>query len=476
MNGTTSARDPPLDHDLNSAWGSIYTSRSTVADEEVFPLWQQYASDKGAVDRKYQSLLHEYTDLFSNVFGGYYPISMHAHATDSLLPTTIASLMLNTVATSPLVLNSPALKPKANEDPEDTGKRIRDFALSFLGWDEAHVLAPNFIVADNIYGAGYGPLAHTSKEWEISAIASGPKPIIADMKGTSVEKLNTLFAEAKARGCIAVVFDVVSTEDGSVLPPDRFRIIKACCAQNRLLLVLDETMAAIRCGAPFAFQRPEYSDMGADTQPDLVIFGKGIGVSGIAIGFEGVITKGLTYVQPDDIRQTIRYWRALVSRPIRLPILLEALSILRAAQRENWPARSEQIGDAVRDVIQELDPSTREPGALQGMGAVIAVNREVAMRFRVMSAIRRRSPWVRWMPKLDSASANRDQLKKQVFGQESKEQRHILSREAEQCGTIPLWCFICGIEATSEDWCRTCYLSFCDNEVCVQAFHRHVCL
>ncbi|KAI1463653.1 pyridoxal phosphate-dependent transferase [Daldinia caldariorum] len=476
VNQSLPVSNSQLDHDFHSGWGSVYTNRSTVSDEEILPLWLQYASDKGSVERKYQRLLYEYTDLFSDFFGGYYPISMHAHATDALLPTTIASLILNTIATSPLVLNSPELKPKSDENPEDTGKRVRDFALSFLGWDDKHVLSPNFIVADNIYGAGYGPLAHTSKEWEISAIAAGPKPIVVDMKNATEEVLNAQFADAKAKGCIAVVFDLVSTEDGLVLRPDDFGRIKACCARNRLLLIVDETMTAMRCGAPFAFQRQEYVRKEADKQPDLVIFGKGIGVSGVAIGFKGVITTGLTYTDPADIRKTIRYWRALVSRPIRLPILLEALSILRTAQAENWPANSEKIGDVIRDIIGELDPSTREPDAIRGLGAVVAVNREVAMKFRVMSAIRRRSPWARWLPKLDGSSADREVLRRQVFGVDSKANRQILAKEADQCGIIPLWCFICGIEATSKDWCRTCYLSFCDNEVCVQAFHRHACV
>ncbi|KAI3334060.1 pyridoxal phosphate-dependent transferase [Ustulina deusta] len=467
--------DSPLDHDFHSAWGSIYTNRSTVGDKEILPLWQEYAVDKGSVDRKYQLLLNEYTDLFHKVFSGYYPISMHAHATDSIMPTTIASLILNTAATSPLVLDSPILRPKADEKPEETGMRVRDFALNFLGWNETHVLAPTFVVADNIYGAGYGPLAHASKEWETSAIAAGPKPIVVNMREADEETLNAQFAAAKEKGAIAVLFDMVSTEDGLVFPPEKFGLVKACCARNRLLLIVDETMTAMRCGAPFAFQRPEYAREGVEFQPDFVIFGKGIGVSGIAIGFGGVMTKGLTYTKSEDIRQTIRYWRALVSRPIRTPNLLEALSILRASVAENWPEQSERIGEAIRDVLHELEPDTKEPGAIQGLGAVIAIDRNIALRHRVMCAIRRRSPWCRFLPKLGSTSADRDGLMK-VFGQESKEQRQIMSQEAEKCGAIPLWCFICGIEATSEDWCRTCYLSYCNNEVCVQAFHRHACI
>ncbi|RYC56553.1 hypothetical protein CHU98_g9657 [Xylaria longipes] len=465
MNFSQARPDVLLDHDFHSAWGSVYTNRSTVGDKEILPLWQQYAVDKPAVDRKYHSILSEYTELFHKVFGGYYPISMHAHATDSLMPTTIASLILNTAATSPLVLDSPDLRPKADEKPEETGMRVRNFALNFLGWTETHVLSPTFVVADNIYGAGYGPLAHASKEWETSAIAAGPKPIVVNMREADEETLNAQFAAAKAKGAIAVVFDMVSTEDGLVFTPEKFGLVKACCARNRLLLIVDETMTAMRCGAPFAFQRPEYAREGVEYQPDLVIFGKGIGVSGIAISFGGVMTKGLTYTKEEDIRQTIRFWRALVSRPIRLPILLEALSILRASVEENWPQESERIGEAIRDVLGELDPSTKEPGAVQGLGAVIAIDRNIALRFRVMCAIRRRSPWARLLPKLSSTSADREGLMRQVFGQESKDQRQLLSQEAEKSNAIPLWCFVCGIESTEKDWCRKCYLSSCNNEV-----------
>jgi len=290
------------------------------------------------------------------------------------------------------------------------------------------------------------------------------------------DTLNAQFAEAKRKGCIAVLFDMVSTDDGRVLRPEQFGTIKKCCARHRLLLIIDETMTAMRCGAPFSFQRPEYACQAPEYQPDLVIFGKGIGVSGIAINFNGTITKDFEYTDPADVAQTIRYWRALVSRPIRLPNLLEALGILRASVRENWPLQSIHIGKAVRDVLYELEPSTKEPDAVRGLGAVIAIDKELALQYRVMCAIRRRSPWARLLPKLDGAAGDRESLMRQVFGQESRDQRQNLARAAEESGTIPLWCFICGIEATSEDWCRTCFLSFCNNEVCVKAFHRHVCV
>ncbi|KAE9962851.1 hypothetical protein BLS_009959 [Venturia inaequalis] len=380
--------------------------------------------------------LRAYTNLFSEFFNSYYPISLHAHATDALLPTTIASLILNTVATSPLILTNERLRPKGDEPPEETGSRIRDFSLSLLGWTDVHIHAPTFVAIEGIYGAGFGPLAHTSKEWEVQAIAAGPRPVVVNLKTQpSFEDIDVQFAAAKAAGAIAVVFDMVSTEDGSVLPPAQYEQLKLAAQCNRLLIIVDETMTAVRCGAPFAHQRPEYSKVERNTdvlQPDLVIFGKGLGVSGVAIGFEGVLTRSFMYTQTEDILQSILYWRALVSRPIRVPILIEALGVLRIATAENWPARSEAIGATIRGILYDLEPTTRAPGAVRGLGAMIALNRTIAMKYRIQSAIRRRSPWVRWLPKLDRGSSDRDLLMENVFGKESARRRRLLAIEAEK--------------------------------------------
>ncbi|KAF2755569.1 hypothetical protein EJ05DRAFT_478545 [Pseudovirgaria hyperparasitica] len=499
MNGIKSnhQEDPLPDHDFHSVWGCSYSARSTLHDPAIRKLWEQYLVSPVSVDRQYHVLLGSYTNLFADFFGGYYPISLHAHATDALLPTTIASLVLNTVATSPLILNSEELRPKANEEPEETGSRIRDFSLELLGWTEAHVQKPTFVAIEGIYGAGFGPLAHTSKEWEVQAIASGPPPIVVNLKTRpSFSEIDTQFAAAKAQGAIAVVFDMVSTEDGSVLSVEQYAQLKLAAQRNRLLIIVDETMTAIRCGAPFAFQRPEYntnikvkhstngvngnSTNGANStipiQPDLVIFGKGLGISGVAIGFSGPITHAFTYIERADILQSILYWRALVSRPIRTPVLIEALGTLTTARKECWPARSETIGATIRGILHDLEPSTREPDAVRGLGAMIALDREIAMRLRVQSAIRRRSPWVRWLPKLDAGNTDRELLMQCVFGKESREQRNVLSVDAADMGTMPLWCFVCGIQATEEAWCRECFLGICGNEVCLDAFGHHTCI
>lgn len=471
------------DHDFHSAWGCSYSARSLLQDPQTRALWSQYLQAPSFVDRQYHVLLGAYTNLFAEFFNSYYPISLHAHATDALLPTTIASLILNTVATSPLIFTNELLRPKGDEPPEDTGSRIRDFSLSLLGWTDVHIHAPTFVAIEGIYGAGFGPLAHTSKEWEVQAIAAGPRPVVVNLKTQpSFEEIDAQFAAAKAVGAIAVVFDMVSTEDGSVLPPSQYQQLKRAAQKNRLLIIVDETMTAIRCGAPFAFQRSEYnkfpdSEANVDIlQPDLVIFGKGLGVSGIAIGFQGVLTRSFMYTQKEDTLQSILYWRALVSRPIRVPILIEALGVLRIAAAENWPARSEAIGATIRGILHDLEPTTRVPGAVRGLGAMIALNRAIAMKYRIQSAIRRRSPWVRWLPKLDQGLSDRELLMRHVFGEESVGRRRVLTEEAETIGAMPLWCFVCGIQASEQTWCRQCFLGLCGNEVCLAEFGTHVCV
>lgn len=468
--------DAKPDHDFHSGWGVSYTNRSMSKDEYAFKLWQDYAVDPVRVERQYHRLLHEYTATFSSFFQGYYPFSLHAHASDALSPTTIVSLILNTAATSPLVLNSPALAPAPGEDPDVTGGRVRAFALSQLGWTETHVQNPKFITTNDIYGAGFGPMAHASHEWEVQAVASGPMPVIVQVTETE-EALDEKFARAKNHGCIAMVFDMVSTNDGSVLSPENFAKLQVMCIKHKLLMIVDETMTAIRCGAPFAFQRPEYSQATPLGRPDLVIFGKGMGVSGVAMSFDGITTKDFAFSTQEEIRQSLIYWRALVSRPARLPNLIESLGLVRTAQRENWPARSLQVGASVRRILAaDLPPELQRRSEIRGLGAVIAVHRDVSLHYNIMAAIRRRSPWSRWLPKLDPPYSDEALLRENVFGKESKVHRANLSKEAQAIGNMPLWCLICGIEASSDQWCRTCFVACCNNEVCEEAISRHICV
>ncbi|KAJ5628643.1 hypothetical protein N7490_010871 [Penicillium lividum] len=473
-NGHTS-EEPPLDHDFHNAWGTIYSNSGFINDERTRRVWEDYTVNPARVEHQYHVLLNEYTERFQSFFKGHWPITFHAHVSDVLIPTTIASLIMNTASTCPLVVEDPLLSPLLKDDPEP--EKVHQFVRELLGWTDAHVKTPKLAIVDGIYGGAYGPLAHSSEEWEYRIIGSGPSSIFISLSDFSSEAtlLNKLIA-AKEEGCVAVVCDLVNASNGSVFPPDLFRLLRSCCNQARICLLVDEAMSAIRCGAPLACQRPEYLE--GDLRPDMIAFGKGMGVSGVAINFDGLMMRHLAFHKREQILQSIRFWRSMVTRPIATPVLIEVLGILNVAEAEDWPARSEQIGIAFREFIHRYvgnDGHGRE--IVRGLGAFIAVDREISKRFNVMAAFRRRSSWARWIPKLNStAFVDSHAIERYLVGSGAKPLRNALSKEARKQGTKPLWCYVCGIDAIVEDWCRTCFLGNCGTEDCAKGFHAHECL
>lgn len=315
-------------------------------------------------------------------------------------------------------------------------------------------------------------------EWESRIIGAGPTSILITRSDFASESilLNKL-TDAKRQGCVAVVCDLVSTSDGSILPPDLYHLLLSCCDQARICLIVDEAMTAMRCGAPLACQRPEYIGNGG-IQADMIAFGKGMGVSGVAINFNGLMMRHLAYHKRDQILQTLKFWRCMVSRPIATPVLIEALGILNVAEMEDWPAKSEQIGAAFREFVhQYAGDYGHKKEIIRGLGAFLAVDREFTKQFRVMAAYRRRSSWARWLPKLNSpAFLDPQSIAKYLIGPGARPIRQAMSEEAQMHGAKPLWCYSCGIDTAGVDWCRTCFLGSCSSEDCAEALHVHECI
>ncbi|KAJ6090215.1 hypothetical protein N7486_009030 [Penicillium sp. IBT 16267x] len=471
-----SSAEPPLDHDFHNGWGTIYSNSGFINDDRTRRLWEDYTVNPARVEKQYHILLNEYTQRFQSFFKGYWPITFHAHVSDVLIPTTIARLILNTASTCPLVVEDPALSPLLKDDPEP--EKVHQFVRELLGWTDIHITAPKLAIVDGIYGGAYGPLAHSSEEWEYRIIGSGPSSFsVSHSDFASADTLLNKLLAAKQQGCVAVVCDLVNASDGSILVPESFHLLRSCCDKVRICLLVDEAMTAIRCGAPWACQRAEYYEKG-NCQPDLISFGKGMGVSGVAVNFNGLMMRHLAYQKQEQILQTVRFWRSMVTRPIATPVLIEALGILNVAEAENWPARSEQIGIAVREFIRR---HTKRNGhakvIVQGLGAFITIDREISKQFRVMAAFRRKSSWARRLPKLNSTAVVDNQaIERYLVGSAAKSLRQALSIEADKQGTAPQWCFMCGIDAIVEDWCRTCYLGYCGNGDCAKGFNAHECL
>lgn len=62
--------------------------------------------------------------------------------------------------------------------------------------------------------------------------------------------------------------------------------------------------------------------------------------------------KSLGFDKKFQMLRSIRFWRALTSRPVALPVLIEALGILNMAQAEDWPARSREIENVIKSFVR----------------------------------------------------------------------------------------------------------------------------
>lgn len=159
-NGDTLPDPPPLDHDFHNAWGSIYSNSGFTRDDRARKIWEDYTRNPARVEQQYHLLLNEYSERFQSFSNGYWPITFHAHVSDALIPTTVASLVLNTASTCPLVVEDPALSPLLKDDPEP--EKVQQFVRDLLGWSDVHASAPKLAIVEGIYGSAYGPLVNFS--------------------------------------------------------------------------------------------------------------------------------------------------------------------------------------------------------------------------------------------------------------------------------------------------------------------------
>ena len=150
----------PLDHDFHNAWGAIYSNSAFIKDDRARQVWEEYTVNPMRVEQQYHLLLNEYTDRFRSFFQGYWPHTFHAHVSDVLNPTTIASLILHAASACPLVVENPALSPLLKDDPEP--EKLQQFVWNLLGWNETHIKTPRLAIVDGIYGSGDGPLVRHS--------------------------------------------------------------------------------------------------------------------------------------------------------------------------------------------------------------------------------------------------------------------------------------------------------------------------
>lgn len=207
----------------------------------------------------------------------------------------------------------------------------------------------------------------------------GSLGIRVDLAGRSKTHLSTFLTLAKQQGCIGVIVKIVNNQsDGRVTTPDGLHSLSEACHESGLIFVIDETMTALRCGAPFAHQRPEYRDI---SKPDLVFFGKALCAHGIGINFDGPCKSRLCIETPSRKMQAVYDWQAIVTQAIHLPMLIDALGVLEMA------VAGDCVGRHLRQVAPKKAQSMMEHSndeemkIIGGLDSFIFVHKKVSATF-----------------------------------------------------------------------------------------------
>ncbi|KAL8758168.1 MAG: hypothetical protein Q9184_004009 [Pyrenodesmia sp. 2 TL-2023] len=429
--------------DLNQGYGLLLT-RQDVLRHEIDPtireLALRYHNTPALIMHDSRNILQGHRNAFFRFFECH-PISLHSHVSDATNPQLLGSLIVHLQHWSSPPEHSPPPPPP--------------------------MTAPRLAVMAGSYGAGYGSLAYHTVVERMQTVACGPRPFEVDMDPKTIMRQ---IKKAKNGGCVVFLVEVVRSRDGRAMAPDIWQATVEACKVHGLFLIVDEALTAIRCGAPFAHQLPEYRQHG---RPDLVLFGKGVRTCGIAVDWDGVNMKNLAIAQLDEQINVILDWQVRFTEVATVDSLLQSWATIVAAQKQGWPQRAVEIGHALRQVLSSFNV---DPASISGLNALIwlRVDKKTLQKMMVMPAGASKG-WVRWLPTMDLVMASPDQLMTKMFGQGSASYRRQLGIFLFKHGWMLGVCSICG-EAMetgegSRTPCESCMArpcEFCEPE-------EHVC-
>ncbi|KAF4858497.1 hypothetical protein CGCSCA2_v007203 [Colletotrichum siamense] len=388
-----------LDHDFNNCDGSILCYEQMQSLTLHNPLWREYLGNRLGLERRYGELLHSYEEAFAAYFGGFYPIDYGVATSKAMNPDNIVKIILTLTEISMSESSDSSESPFTDED--DTLKR--------LGWEDIQAKRPRWALLSDTYAAAASTTVSSSVKPGLRFSSTqkpyGHDPILLHTEGVSDDELRDQLYEAKDQGCIGIIIEIVENQyNGRVLDPRLLERLATICAEESLLLAVDETLTAIRCGAPFSFLREEYSHVAS---PDIVFFGKATGIQGTAVDFDGQFLKRLGIL---GISRTVavKRWQSQFQKPVATAELIHALATLDLTIRGNLTMVSRIIGSTIRSFILEQAEKrgheVKPHGILGGLESLIFVRKDIAGEFLVMGAKTAGSwiPWVKWLPRLES--------------------------------------------------------------------------
>ena len=421
------------DLNFHHAFGSFLSRKNPIlhtVDEDIGRYWALLNQSPIMLQHR----IHDIGDRYRAAFRGFFvaeAVSLHGHVSDASSPALLTSLIAHLTSRCADSGNNPFLAcgDKAN---------------------------PCVAVLDGSYGAGYGPLAHNSVLEFVRPLANGRSPVV--IKTQDVAGIEQQVRGAKKAGCVALIAEIVRARDGSVISETAWKNLLTACKMHNLILAVDEALTAIRCGAPFAYQLPQYKRHGF---PDLVLFGKAIKTNGVAIEWRGINVRKLGITDPEDRAFLALEWQERLTEMAPAASLLASWGIILLARREKWPARARNIGHVLRGFIQREGV---ESSAIGGLHALIYLHERDQARVRspVMGASA--GQYVRWFPLMDAVMMSEEELRRKVFGPASIAHRRDVSTYLARMGVRLGFCSRCGqaVEAGLKVPCEVCVVETCE--------------
>lgn len=427
----TNPEDYP-DLDFHHTFGSFLTRKNPVSkdtDPVIAGYWDLLSHSPSLLQRHIHEIGNKYRDAFRDFFTAE-PISLHGHVSDASNAALLTSIISHLVSHASSDIGTPFFEDEFKSNP-----RVAITAGS--------------------YGAGYGCLAYNAVIDSNRLVANGPRPVVT--KTNNSAKIDAQIKQAKNEGCIALIVELVCAGDGKAITENAWKKILKGCEKYALILIVEEALTSIRCGAPFAYQLPQYARHG---YPDLVLFGKAVRTNGIAVEWRGINIQKLDIEQQEERLFTILDWQERVTEMAQAADLLISWGTLVLAKREQWPQRAQLIGRILRERIVA---GGAKASSIGGLHSLLYVQLQDIARLGppVMGA--RAGEYIRWLPAMDEVMTSEEELRTKVFGLGSIPHRREISEYLERQGLKLGFCSRCGDAVEAEVVsCAVCVVRVCE--------------
>jgi 4-aminobutyrate aminotransferase len=199
-------------------------------------------------------------------------------------------------------------------------------------------------------------------------------------KDAALAHLEKLFAtEVPPQEVAAFFIEPIQSDGGMLVPPDGyFKAVETLCRKHGILLVSDEVKVGL--GRSGRFNAFEHSDI----EPDIVVFGKGLGgglpISAV-VGPEAIMNHAVAFSL-----QTVH------GNPV---CAAAALAVLQTIERDHLVQNAERTGHVLRETLDRLAARHSLIGNVRGRGLALGVelvtdraSREPAARQTALTAYR----------------------------------------------------------------------------------------